>query len=118
MGLPSEMWQKPFFFITLITIAMNSSGGTFRKPPRKPNEEEETKLSKIVTPNRHPPNFKEEETLRSDSRVTPEQAPLSLRKNFCQESEDKILTRRRKKILRNKSRVTRESARGGGAILN
>ena len=93
-------------------------GVTFRKPPRKPNEEEETKLSKSVTPEQAPPNFEEEETLRSDSGVTPEQAPPNARKNFCKKFKGKVLTRRRKKILRNNSGVTPESKLGGGAILS
>ena len=73
------MWKGP-----------DSSGVTFRKPTRKPTEEEETKMSKSVTPEQAPTNFEEEEISRSDSGVIPEQAPPNARKNFGKNFKAKL----------------------------
>ena len=47
---------------------------TFSKAPRKPNEEEETKLGKSVTPEQAPPNARKEEISWKRIGVTPDDA--------------------------------------------
>ena len=105
---------------------------TFCKLPRKPNEEEETKLGKRVTPEKHPRTGGRRKLPGNASGPPPNRQPRTRRRkeeterganqrqfslNVSLQGHPRIQARRRKEILRSESGVTPESERGGGRIF-